>query len=49
MRQKVIDLANEVHYHPNLAARNLSTSRTNTVLFMVHRRQFPAAMDPFYP
>ena len=49
MRQKVINVANEMHYHPNLAARNLSTSRTNTVLFMVHRRQFPAAMDPFYP
>ena len=49
MHQKVVNFANEMHYHPNLAARNLSTSRTNTVLFMVHRRQFPAAMDPFYP
>ena len=32
-----------------MAARNLSTSRTHTVLFIVHRRQFPAAVDPFYP
>lgn len=49
MRQKVLKLASEMQYHPNLAARNLSTARTNTVLFIVHRRQFPAAMDPFYP
>ena len=49
MRQKVLQLAQELQYHPNLAARNLRTSRTNTVLFIVHRRQFPAAMDPFYP
>ena len=49
IRQKVLNLAKELQYRPNLAARNLSTSRTNTVLFIVHRRQFPAAMDPFYP
>lgn len=49
MRQKVLELAKELQYRPNLAARNLSTSRTYTVLFIVHRRQFPAAVDPFYP
>lgn len=48
-RQKVLQLANELDYHPNVAARNLSTARTCTVLFIVHRRQFPAAVDPFYP
>jgi DNA-binding LacI/PurR family transcriptional regulator len=49
MRANILNLASELQYHPNLTARNLSTSRTNTVLFIVHRRQFPAAMDPFYP
>ena len=39
MRQKVLQLAQELQYHPNLAARNLSTSRTNTVLFIVHHRR----------
>jgi DNA-binding LacI/PurR family transcriptional regulator len=49
MRENILNLAGELQYRPNLTARNLSTSRTNTVLFIVHRRQFPAAMDPFYP
>ena len=49
VRQKVLQVARELEYRPNLAARNLSTSRTHSVLFIVHRRQFPAAVDPFYP
>ncbi len=48
LRQRVLDLAAEMNYRPNVAARNLSTDRTHTVIFMVHRRRFPAAADPFY-
>ena len=48
-RQKVLQLAKEWQYRPNLAARNLTTARTHNILFMIHRRQFPAAVDPFYP
>lgn len=48
-RQRVLQLASELHYRPNQAARNLSTSRMHTVVFMIHRRQFPTTRDPFYP
>lgn len=49
MRQKVLAVAKELHYRPNQAARNLITSRTRNVLFVVHRRQSSIADDPFYP
>lgn len=49
MRQKVLRLAKELQYRPNLAARNLRTSRSHTVLFIVRRRKLLAAVDPFYP
>lgn len=48
-RQQVLRLASELQYRPNLAARNLATSRTQNVLFVIHRRQFSAEEDPFYP
>ncbi|NIM92200.1 MAG: substrate-binding domain-containing protein [Anaerolineales bacterium] len=48
-RERVLTLAQELQYRPNLAARSLATSSTKTVLFLVHRRQFSAAEDPFYP
>ena len=48
-RQRVLALAQELQYQPNLAARSLVTSRTNTILFIVHQRQFTEAEDPFYP
>lgn len=48
-RQRVLSLARELQYRPNLAARNLRTSQTYTVLFIVRRRQYPTLIDPFYP
>jgi DNA-binding LacI/PurR family transcriptional regulator len=48
-RERVLALAQELQYQPNLAARSLATSRTNTILFIVHHRQFTEAEDPFYP
>lgn len=48
-RERVLALAQELQYQPNLAARSLATSRTNTILFIVHRRQFSESEDPFYP
>jgi DNA-binding LacI/PurR family transcriptional regulator len=49
MRKKVLLLAEELRYRPNLAARSLATAQTLTVLFIIHRRQFSAVEDPFYP
>ena len=48
-RQRVLELAQELQYQPNLAARSLATSRTQNVLFIVHRRHFTDTKDPFYP
>jgi DNA-binding LacI/PurR family transcriptional regulator len=48
-RERVLALAQELQYLPNLSARSLATSRTNTILFIVHNRQFTEAEDPFYP
>lgn len=48
-RRRVLELAQELQYQPNLAARSLATSRTQNVLFIVHRRHFMGTKDPFYP
>ncbi len=48
-RQRILDAAQAIEYFPNLAARSLATSRTQSVLFIIHRRQFLAGEDPFYP
>jgi len=49
VRQRVLQLAQELRYHPNQAARSLATSHNPHVLFIIHRRQFSEAEDPFYP
>jgi DNA-binding LacI/PurR family transcriptional regulator len=38
-----------MEYRPNAAARALTTAKTRTVVFAVHRHQFPLGIDPFYP
>jgi DNA-binding LacI/PurR family transcriptional regulator len=48
-RRRVLQLAQELQYRPNLAARSLATARSQNVLFVIHRRQFSDAKDPFYP
>jgi len=48
-RCRVVAAAREMDYRPNAAARALTTATTRTIAFAVHRRQFPLAIDPFYP
>lgn len=48
-RTRVLAAAQEMDYRPNAAARALTTTRTNMVVFAVHRQQFPLGIDPFYP
>ena len=48
-RLRVVAAAREMKYRPNAAARALTTATTRTVVFAVHRRQFPMGIDPFYP
>ena len=48
LRQRVLEVAAEVNFTPNLAARSLVGASTLTVAFMVHQQVFPVASDPFY-
>lgn len=48
-RHRVLAAAQKMAYRPNAAARALTTATTRTVVFAVHRHQFPLSSDPFYP
>jgi DNA-binding LacI/PurR family transcriptional regulator len=48
LRQRVLAVAAELNFTPNLAARSLAGARTHTVAFMVHQQAFPVSSDPFY-
>lgn len=47
-RQRVLTVAREMNYLPNLAARSLATDRTYTIAFLTIRRPLPLSADPFY-
>jgi len=44
----VLEVAAEVNFTPNLAARSLVGASTHTVAFMVNQQAFPVSSDPFY-
>lgn len=48
LRQRVLEVAAELSFTPNLAARSLVGARTLTVAFMVQQQAFPVSSDPFY-
>ena len=48
LRQRVIDTANELGFVPNMTARSLVTSRTQTIGFVIHPFDQPFSSDPFY-
>lgn len=48
LRARILALATEVGFTPNGAGRGLSTARAQALGFVVHRKWFPAARDPFY-
>ena len=48
LRQRVLDVAAELNFTPNLAARSLVGAGTLTAAFMVHQQAFPVSSDPFY-
>jgi LacI family transcriptional regulator len=48
LRQRVIEMANELGFVPNMAARSLVTSRTQTIGFVIHPFDQPFSSDPFY-
>src|SRR4029453_6849776 len=48
LRRRVLELASELDFKPNMGARSLNGARTGAVAFVVHRHSFPFASDPFY-
>ncbi len=48
LRQRVLALAAELEFAPNVAARSLNGANTGAVAFVVHQQPFPVARDPFY-
>ncbi len=48
LRQRVLEVATELNFTPNLVARSLMGARTLTVALVVHQQAFPVSSDPFY-
>src|SRR5947207_7133115 len=48
LRRRVLELAAELDFTPNMAARSLNGARTGAVAFVVHQHGFPLTSDPFY-
>jgi DNA-binding LacI/PurR family transcriptional regulator len=48
LRRRVLALAAELDFTPNVAARSLNGAHTGAIAFVVHQQPFPAARDPFY-
>lgn len=48
LRRRVLELAAELDFAPNMAARSLNAGLTGAVAFVVHQHGFPFTSDPFY-
>ena len=48
VRQKVLEAATELGFAPNMAARSLVTTRTQTIGFVIRSFDQPFSADPFY-
>jgi LacI family transcriptional regulator len=48
LRRRVLELAAELDFTPNMVARSLNGARTGAVGFVVHHHDFPFSSDPFY-
>jgi DNA-binding LacI/PurR family transcriptional regulator len=48
LRRRVRELAAELDFTPNVAARSLNGARTGTVAFVFHHQPFLGGNDPFY-
>ena len=47
-REKIYAAAKELNYTPNAIARAMARQRTENVAFIIHEKQYPANMNPFY-
>jgi len=49
VRARVLEMAREMGYRPNVPARSLATATTQTAAFVVHKAGHAVNDDPFYP
>lgn len=47
-REKIYAAAKELNYTPNAIARAMARQRTENIAFIIHEKQYPANMNPFY-
>lgn len=47
-REKVYAAAKKLNYTPNTIARALVRQRTENIAFIIHEKQYPATLNPFY-
>lgn len=47
-REKVYAAAKKLNYTPNAIARAMVRQRTENIAFIIHERQYPAILNPFY-
>jgi LacI family transcriptional regulator len=48
LRQRVLQLAANLDFAPNMVARSLAGARTGAVAFILQRHALPVSSDPFY-
>lgn len=47
-REKVYAAAKQLNYAPNAIARAMVRQRTENIAFIIHEKQYPAILNPFY-
>lgn len=47
-REKVYAAAKKLNYTPNAIARAMVRQRTENIAFIIHEKQYPAILNPFY-
>lgn len=47
-REKIYAAAKQLNYAPNAIARAMVRQRTENIAFIIHEKQYPAILNPFY-
>ena len=47
-REKIYAAAKQLNYAPNAIARAMVRQQTENIAFIIHEKQYPAILNPFY-
>lgn len=47
-RERIYASAQKLHYAPDAIARAMARKRTENIAFIIHEKQYPAILNPFY-